>query len=354
MKKAGIFVLYLLVFMAIQNGASGADMNIDFSDSRYVFTWSGDETIKVYIPKNDQQGVFGQSQGPVIRIDVDGTAFEFNGFVTPNLPTPTEATYFLNEKEKALTINHNNGLMVKVYMLPENETLYFQMENSGVNTEIGMGSFRDSTVKKLYVNFGYVLNNDNGTLKGTLSHKGWERLDSKSVGVDLSSGISMIQSEGFMPNRLEIANDKVSLVTVLKKPCLKFIFTKKGIQSAVDKYRREVFSNNPALSDPEYLKQVRKLAGRTWLGLSTPTQFKKWQHQIGQAISFGLDGDLAVLIHKWQRYGYDVKFPDMFPANPDLGGNAELLKLRNLCHENDVLFGMHENYTDYSYCFGSA
>jgi len=245
----------------------------------------------------------------------------FEGFVTPYLPSPTEANYSINKLKNSLHIEHNNGISVDVYMKPENPTIYFDMSNSQKNTEIGMGEIKDAIVDRLYINFGTVIENKNRELRGSINHKGWEQLDSKMVGVELDNGISMIQSEGFMPNRLEVGNNKVSLRSVLKKPSIRFIFTKKSIGHAALKYKEEVFANNERIHDPEYLKQTAKLRGRTWLGMWREIPYDNHTKALSKIFKFGLHSDIAVLIHKWQHFGYDVKYPVMYPANPELGGN---------------------------------
>lgn len=57
-------------------------------------------------------------------------------------------------------------------------------------------------------------------------------------------------------------------------------------------------------------------------------------------------GNLWHFIHDWQKGGYDVALPDVFPANNRFGGNAELLKISEFNKENNFLFGLHENYID--------
>ena len=52
------------------------------------------------------------------------------------------------------------------------------------------------------------------------------------------------------------------------------------------------------------------------------------------------------ILHNWQNQGYDVALPDVFPANNDFGGNAELLKVSEFNRSNGNLFSLHENYID--------
>lgn len=57
--------------------------------------------------------------------------------------------------------------------------------------------------------------------------------------------------------------------------------------------------------------------------------------------------NIWVLIHDWQRAGYDNELPFTFPANSKYGGSEKMIELSNFCRENDILIGLHENYTDF-------
>lgn len=52
------------------------------------------------------------------------------------------------------------------------------------------------------------------------------------------------------------------------------------------------------------------------------------------------------ILHNWQRSGYDVALPDVFPANSLFGGNDELLKISTYDKQMGFLLALHENYID--------
>ena len=52
------------------------------------------------------------------------------------------------------------------------------------------------------------------------------------------------------------------------------------------------------------------------------------------------------IVHNWQKLGYDVALPDVFPANSLFGGNDELKKVSMLDAQLGYLFSVHENYVD--------
>ena len=55
---------------------------------------------------------------------------------------------------------------------------------------------------------------------------------------------------------------------------------------------------------------------------------------------------LWVIQHVWQNGGYDNKYPDVLPANQDLGGDDSLTALGSALASLGDLFAVHENYVD--------
>ena len=59
----------------------------------------------------------------------------------------------------------------------------------------------------------------------------------------------------------------------------------------------------------------------------------------------GID-HLAVILHDWQRYGYDVKLPDHLPADPRYGTEADLATFGTTATRLGYPWAVHENYID--------
>lgn len=84
---------------------------------------------------------------------------------------------------------------------------------------------------------------------------------------------------------------------------------------------------------------------------------------VRRAFAYGAT-DSLLLIHNWQRWGYDYRLPDLYPPNPKFGTIEELREVGRLCGERGVPWGLHDNYIDfypdaegYSYdhiCFGAG
>ncbi len=57
--------------------------------------------------------------------------------------------------------------------------------------------------------------------------------------------------------------------------------------------------------------------------------------------------DLFVILHEWQKYGYDNGLPSVLPAGEGYGGDGELRALSDLVRRSGGLFALHTNYVDY-------
>ena len=112
---------------------------------------------------------------------------------------------------------------------------------------------------------------------------------------------------------------------------------------AVSPSLREVLPNIPQ----EPSRYLDKLAPKIVLDV--------WAHHAGtyegdarllrKLKDAGVD-HMAVIEHKWQRYGYDVKLPDHYPANPEWGGHEQMKKLGRTARELGYPLALHENYID--------
>ncbi len=78
-----------------------------------------------------------------------------------------------------------------------------------------------------------------------------------------------------------------------------------------------------------------------------------WQDDFGQ-IRTGLEdlaslgvSDLLVILHVWQKYGYDNGLPSTFPAGRAFGGPEGLLGISETCRDNGYGLALHTNYVDF-------
>lgn len=74
--------------------------------------------------------------------------------------------------------------------------------------------------------------------------------------------------------------------------------------------------------------------------------FRDCKNDIQTLSALGMT-ELFVLVHVWQKYGYDNGFPTTYPAGDMYGGDAGLKEVANLCLKNNYLFALHTNYVDF-------
>jgi len=74
--------------------------------------------------------------------------------------------------------------------------------------------------------------------------------------------------------------------------------------------------------------------------------FLECKNDIQTLVSEGMT-DLFVIVHVWQKYGYDNGLPTTYPAGSVYGGASALMEIAHLCEENGYLFALHTNYVDF-------
>jgi len=90
---------------------------------------------------------------------------------------------------------------------------------------------------------------------------------------------------------------------------------------------------------------VRRLAGRfcfdIWGG-----RYADIADHMAEMFLYDLT-DSFLTVHNWQRWGYDYRLPDVFPPNPAFGTIEDMRKIARVCGEQDVPWGLHDNYIDF-------
>lgn len=100
----------------------------------------------------------------------------------------------------------------------------------------------------------------------------------------------------------------------------------------------------PSIPNPPsaYLRQVgEKVTLDVWGGT-----FDEIAGKLEALHGLGLD-KCIVLIHNWQRSGYDNALPMHYPANAGLGGDEAMKRLVTTAKRLGYLIALHENYVDY-------
>lgn len=97
--------------------------------------------------------------------------------------------------------------------------------------------------------------------------------------------------------------------------------------------------NLPNPTSPGIKNMSQRVVIDTWR-----PRFSEIESGVKLLKSYGID-DALLLVHNWQRDGYDQHYPTVLPANNAMGGDAAMKSLSKAARDAGYLFGLHENYT---------
>lgn len=157
------------------------------------------------------------------------------------------------------------------------------------------------------------------------------------AGFDFANGQSVVVHTDAIPDRLEVDPDAriYSLVTPHAQTIE--VFPAKTVFDAVKRIRAED-RRQPAGGVP-------KLAGRFTFDLWSG-DYAVSARALEQAAEYGIR-DALVVWHRWQRFGYDYRLPDIYPPNPEYGTLEEFRGLVDTAKRLGHLFAPHDNYIDF-------
>lgn len=100
----------------------------------------------------------------------------------------------------------------------------------------------------------------------------------------------------------------------------------------------------PSIPNPKS-PYITKVGGRIMLD-SWGGKFIDIAHNFSILSDYGIK-NCAVIVHDWQRSGYDNALPAHYPANASLGGDAAMKDLVQTGTNLGYVVSLHENYVDY-------
>ena len=169
-----------------------------------------------------------------------------------------------------------------------------------------------------------------------LSYNG-HNLSTSFVGFDFAGGQAMVQNSSAIPDLLEV--DPQARIYSLATPhgqAIEFL-PAANVYAAV-KRLREQDTRRPS-------KGVAKLAGRFTFDLWSG-RYQESTQALERAARYGVK-DALVVWHRWQRWGYDYRLPDIYPPDSQFGSMEEFRRLVETCRRNGTLFAPHDNYIDF-------
>ncbi|MBQ3453418.1 MAG: hypothetical protein IJG25_01000, partial [Thermoguttaceae bacterium] len=242
-----------------------------------------------------------------------------------------QATLVINDQPQTITLSAYQLGGLLIFEVPEGNPAKIGPLSLGPSTE---------SIERFYYGHGMVCQHPTASLR--IDGEG-HRLSTSHVGADYANGLSVLMASETPPDFLvvdpqaNIFSLEVSGVTRLAlRP------SEHGAFDAAIHFRDQ----SPWHSAPG--KGVERKAGRL--------VFDNWSSdtaaaisRMGKAFDYGVTDSLYIH-HNWQKWGYDVRLPDIWgdsEENAARGSLEELRALADLCRSRDVPFALHDNYIDF-------
>lgn len=211
--------------------------------------------------------------------------------------------------------------------------LRIKVESPERISSLGAGAF-DQKATRVYYGHGYCIVEPGAFRAGAGGHN----LATSHVACDFECGISLLTATDTPPDAF-VVNPATRTYQLQTHPdaTLTFVPSLTGAFDTAIQYR--------ALSEKRSSRGFARKAGRfvfdLWGG-----RYADDAEKLTRCFDYGLTNSL-VMMHVWQRWGYDYRLPDIFPPNPSLGTLEDLKRLGELCRSRGVLWGLHDNYIDF-------
>lgn len=157
------------------------------------------------------------------------------------------------------------------------------------------------------------------------------------VGFDFENGQALVQNSDAIPANLEVDPEARIYTLVTPHSQTLAFFPAQNVFAAVKRVRAQD-TRTPS-------KGVARLAGRFTFDLWSG-RYAESARDLQRGAEYGIR-DALVVWHRWQRWGYDYRLPDIFPPDPQFGGMEDFRTLIETCRRNGTLFAPHDNYIDF-------
>mgnify|MGYP000557267952 CR=1 FL=1 len=200
-------------------------------------------------------------------------------------------------------------------------------------TDLALGR-ADRLAETVYYGHGYAIKNPKTFRAGGGGHN----LATSHVGFEFAGGLSLLAACDTPPDHLLVDPDQ-RLYQLHTHPdsVLTFVPGTKGAFDCAIRYR-PLYDKKPSAG---VAPKMGRFVFDLWGG-----RYAENTAQLERGFAYGLTNAL-VLMHVWQRWGYDYRLPDIYPPDPKLGTLEDLQALGRACASRGVLWGLHDNYIDF-------
>jgi len=280
-----------------------------------------------------------QVQYDGVRVNVDGQPVggEASALAWSEL-MPTSVTYAVTQNVDSLGKRYNLNYSIRsdgFTVHPNGSALHLNVgcvwhPQAITNIELGPATRH---ADRVYFGHGYCIDQP----ERFEVRNGGHELSTSHVGFDFDNGLSILLATTTPPEKL-IVDPASKTYTLSVNPGTRLILLP-GVKGAMDcaiRYR--------PLYDKKAAPGVAKKAGRfvfdVWGG-----RYGDHLAKIREQIDYGVT-DALIVIHDWQRWGYDNRLPDIWPPASKYGTLNEMKELLDLCKKHNILYALHDNYID--------
>jgi hypothetical protein len=242
------------------------------------------------------------------------------------------------QKDGRLTLLHKlsvNGkeATLTVQAWREGDCLRLGVAGSERLTAVAPGPATDRALERVYFGHGYCVDHPQAFRISSGGHA----LATSHVGFEFAGGAALLVACDNPPDRLEVdPAERACTLQTHMNATFAFVPGSRGALDCAVRYR-------PHFEKPAASAVARK-SGRfvfdIWGG-----KYAEIGDFMARSFTYGAT-DSLLLIHSWQRWGYDYRLPDIYPPAEQFGSLAEFRELAQFCRDRRVLFAPHDNYMD--------
>ncbi|MCX7819031.1 MAG: hypothetical protein N2652_07495 [Kiritimatiellae bacterium] len=191
----------------------------------------------------------------------------------------------------------------------------------------------DRVPARVYWGHGYVVEQPDANVW----HAGGHGMASSHVGIEFEGGPAVLQGLDVPPALFTVdPARRVAAIETRMAGTLSLMVGRRAMDLAIGWRQADPRRAAPA---------VPTLAGRyvfdIWGG-----RFAEIETNLNWMVRYGLT-NAVLIIHSWQRWGYDYRLPDIWPPDPQIGTIEDLRRIEALARTSNVLWGLHDNYIDF-------
>ncbi len=249
---------------------------------------------------------------------------------------PNDANFDLDELAKSVSdsdLTTQNALACFISKTQGGLAFRFVASHNAEIESLQFGSFSEKAARA-YFGHGYCVVDPKAF---TQSGDGFG-CSTSCVGFDFVNGLSIVEATT-RPVEEFVVNPDLRVYTLTTSPDSRLTLRsgESGAFACAIDYAPG-FDKNPA---PLVPKKAGRFVFDYWGG-----SYASVLERMKDFVAYGMNDSLLIQ-HVWQRYGYDVRLPDVWPPRTEQGTLDELKETQAFCDANDIPFGLHDNYIDF-------